>query len=165
MDVERANGPLRLTRRGEYAIRAMLALAQADGRQLSGRSIGQRATVPASFLPQIMAGLARGGMVHAVRGRSGGYRLRRPPHEISLLDIVQLAEGPGPARRCVLRERACSPQNGCPVHEAFASGEEALIRTLRATRLSDVADATGGDGAARRESPGARSPSGPSPAR
>jgi Rrf2 family protein len=165
MDAGRLNGPLRLTRRGEYAIRAMLALAQAGGRQLSARSIGQRATVPASFLPQIMAGLARGGMVRAVRGRSGGYRLGRRPDEISLFDIVQLAEGPGRARRCVLRDRACSLHDGCLVHEAFASGEEALVRALRATRLSDVADATGGDGAARRGSPGARSISGPSPAR
>jgi Rrf2 family protein len=138
------NAPLRLTRRGEYAIRAMLALAQAGGRQLSARSIGQRASVPASYLPQIMAGLARGGMVRATRGRAGGYRLDCPPEDISLLEIVQVADGPGHARRCVLRDRACSVRNGCPVHDAFASGEEALVRALGATRLSDVAEPPGG---------------------
>jgi Rrf2 family protein len=85
---------LQLTRRGDYAVRAMLALAEAGDRQLSAATIGAQMLIPASFVPQVMADLSRSGMARASLGRAGGYRLARPADQISLLEVIEAIEGP-----------------------------------------------------------------------
>ena len=93
-----------LTKRGDYAIRAVLALARAaDGELLSVRHIAEQQRIPSRFLPQPMGDLVRAGLVEGVTGRSGGYRLARPASAISLLDIVEAIEGDSGRRTCVLR--------------------------------------------------------------
>ena len=80
---------LQLTRRGDYAVRAMLALAEAGDRQLSAAAVGQRMGIPASFVPQVLADLSRAGIAHSALGRWGGYRLARSARAISLLEVVR----------------------------------------------------------------------------
>src|SRR6187397_541724 len=78
---------LELTKRGDYAVRAMLALArgthagvQANG-LLSARRISDAMGIPVRFLPQVLGDLQRASLVEAAPGRSGGYRLTRPAAE------------------------------------------------------------------------------------
>jgi Rrf2 family protein len=132
---------LELTRRGDYAVRAMLALAEADAgnRRLSAAAIGERMRIPASYVAQVMAGLSRAGMARAARGRYGGYRLARPAADISLLDVVTAAERSGGPRSCVLRGSPCADEGTCQVHDAFAAGEAALLGALGRVTLEDVA--------------------------
>ena len=78
---------LSLTKRADYAIRAVLALARApDGERLSVRRLAADQGIPAAFLPQVMADLVTGRLVAGSLGRSGGYRLVRRPADLSLLD-------------------------------------------------------------------------------
>ena len=70
---------LELTRRGDYAVRAMLALAAADaGGWTSAPRIAGAMAIPERFLPRVLRDLARAGLIEAHAGRSGGYRLARP---------------------------------------------------------------------------------------
>ena len=130
---------LELTRRGDYAVRAMIALAEAGDDQLTAGAIGAQMRIPASFVPQVMADLSRAGMARAMLGRRGGYRLAMPPTEISLLEIVEVAEGASGRRTCVLRGIPCLQDGKCQVHDAFAAGEHELLVVLGRTKLSDVA--------------------------
>lgn len=129
---------LELTKRGDYAVRAMIALARTDEDLRSVRSIAEEMRIPPRFLPQVMADLVRAGLVDAVQGRSGGYRLSAPAARISLLDVVEAAEGASRRETCVLRGGPCGRDGDCSVHAAFAAAEDAMITALSAVALSDV---------------------------
>jgi Rrf2 family protein len=130
---------LELTRRGDYAVRAMLALARVEeGRRLSARAIATQMTIPVRFLPQVMADLVRADLVDAVIGRSGGYRLSRDPARISLLDVIEAVEGDSRRQTCVLRGGPCGLDGFCDVHAVFFEAQDALLRPLAATTLADL---------------------------
>jgi Rrf2 family iron-sulfur cluster assembly transcriptional regulator len=129
---------LELTRRGDYAVRAMLALARPDARQLTGAALAEATAIPSGFVPQVMGDLVRAGLVANRRGRTGGYRLARPPAEVSLLDIVEAVEGDGRRRTCVLRGGPCRRDGACDVHDAFFRAQEAVFGTLAGVSLADV---------------------------
>ncbi|HEX5578179.1 MAG TPA: Rrf2 family transcriptional regulator [Candidatus Limnocylindria bacterium] len=129
---------LALTRRGDYAVRAALALTDAGQHRLSAAAIATRMRIPSSFIGQVMADLSRAGVVTAVVGRGGGYRLARPARDVSLLDAIQAAEPAGRARTCVLRGSPCDVSGTCAVHETFVRGEDAVLEVLRRTTLHDI---------------------------
>lgn len=86
-----------ISARTDYAIRALLTLAQAqaDGdHTLTSESMAKQANLPRKFLEAILADLRRAGMVRAQRGAAGGYRLSQPAHAISLGAVVRAVDGP-----------------------------------------------------------------------
>lgn len=129
---------LELTRRGDYAVRAMLALARPEAHQLTAAALADATAIPAGYVPQVMGDLVRAGLVANRRGRSGGYRLARPAGEVSLLDIVEAVEGDGRRRTCVLRGGPCRRDGACDVHDAFSRAQEAVFGTLAGVSLADV---------------------------
>jgi Rrf2 family transcriptional regulator, iron-sulfur cluster assembly transcription factor len=130
---------MELTKRGDYAVRAMLALARdGEGRRLSVRRIAEEMAVPVRFLPQVMGDLAAAGLVEATTGRSGGYRLTRPPAGITLLDVVEAVEGDSRRRTCVLRGGPCGLDGYCDVHDVFFAAQDAMLGTLAAATLADL---------------------------
>lgn len=133
---------LELSRRGDYAVRAMLALADGAG-LLTGPRIAERTGVPISFLPQVMGSLVRAGLVEGLQGRAGGYRLARPPHDITLLGIVEAAEGDSRRTTCILRGGPCGTDGVCRVHDAFFGAQEALLAELAATTLGSLVQTPG----------------------
>jgi Rrf2 family transcriptional regulator, iron-sulfur cluster assembly transcription factor len=134
---------LQLTRRGDYAIRAALALAELPpGRVLSARAIAEAMSIPGRFVPQVMAALAHGGIVSARSGRKGGYHLARSATDISVLDVVDAVEGDSRRAICVLRGGACRTGGICPVHEVFFAAQEAMLGTLARTTLDEISRQT-----------------------
>ena len=129
---------LELTRRGDYAVRAMLALARPEASQLTAAALAKATAIPASYVPQVMGDLVRAGLVANRRGRSGGYRLARPASAVSLLDIVEAVEGDGRRRTCVLRGGPCRRDGACDVHDAFFRAQEAVFGALAGVTLADV---------------------------
>ena len=130
---------LELTRRGDYAVRAMLALAAGpDSRALSARRIAEQMAIPVRFVPHVLQDLVAAGLVTAQIGRLGGYRLARPASEISLLDVITAVEGDARRRACVLRGSPCGSEGHCAVHPVFMAAQDALLRELAAATLADV---------------------------
>jgi Rrf2 family protein len=131
---------LELTRRGDYAIRAMLALAQADpsAERLSVRHIAAQMSIPAAFLPQVMRALVAAGLVAATTGRSGGYRLARPASDISVLEIIESIEGDSRRTSCVLRGGPCGRDGHCDAHDVFFAAQDAMLARLRIASLGDL---------------------------
>lgn len=136
---------LELTKRGDYGVRAILALARAPRETLlSVRRIAEEMAIPRQFLPQVMADLGRAGLVEAVPGRAGGYRIARSPAEITILDVVEAVEGDGRRRSCVLRGGPCNPEDVCDVHDVFAAAQDAILDTLAAATLAGFPVRRGG---------------------
>ena len=131
---------LELTKRGDYAVRAMLALAHSNGAGLlSARRIADAMDIPVRFLPQVLADLGRAGLVEAAPGRAGGYRLAREPAGISLLEVIEAVEGDSRRQACVLRGGPCGRDGHCDVHEVFFAGQEALLATFASSSIAALA--------------------------
>ena len=77
---------MRITAKEDYAVRACLELARADGGPLTREAIAQAQGIPTAFLQNILVELRRAEIVEAHLGRDGGFRLARPPAEISVAD-------------------------------------------------------------------------------
>lgn len=131
---------MHLTRRGDYAVRAVLALSEAD-RVVATPELARRMRIPAGYLPQIMPGLVRAAIVERRLGRSGGYRLARPAASISMLEVIEAAEA-APDRRptCVLRGEGCNPTSPCRIHPAVARASDAMRRALASADFASIRD-------------------------
>jgi Rrf2 family protein len=134
---------LELTRRADYAVRAMLALAD-DPDRLSVATIAERMAIPPRFLPHVMRDLVAAGLVSATAGRRGGYRPARDPATVSLLEVIEAIEGDGRRRTCVLRNAPCGRDGFCAVHTVFAAAQDALLDELGRASVAEVA--RGGSG-------------------
>ena len=88
---------MKLSAKTEYACLAMLALAEEydPGEPVQLRRIAEEHGIPPRFLVQILSQLKGAGLVASTRGSAGGYRLARPPHEITLADVIDVLEGDG----------------------------------------------------------------------
>jgi Rrf2 family protein len=137
-----------LSLRGDYAVRAMLALAERERDAAGGDadlapllSAGRIATqmrIPLRFVAHVLADLVRAGLVAGSPGRHGGYRLAHPAAEIDLLQVVDAAEPKGGPPRCVLRGIPCDPAGRCAVHDAFSGATAAVRAELARTTIAGL---------------------------
>ncbi len=86
---------MRISAKADYAVRAAIELAAADGdAPTKGEAIASAQAIPPKFLENILADLRLAGLVTSRRGADGGYRLARPASEITVADIIRAVEGP-----------------------------------------------------------------------
>jgi Rrf2 family protein len=85
---------VRISAKEDYALRAALELALADGRSLTRDQIAQAQGIPTAFLQNILSELRAAGLVETLRGREGGFRLARPAAEVTIADVVRAVSGP-----------------------------------------------------------------------
>lgn len=84
---------MKLSLRGEYALRALVALGENFGSDVVRiQNISEERSIPKRFLEQILNDLKSGGFVESRRGVAGGYRLARPPEEITLAALIRYVE-------------------------------------------------------------------------
>jgi Rrf2 family protein len=132
---------LDLTKRSDYAIRAMLSLTMASDGLLSSRKIAEEMKIPPRFLPQIMGDLTRAGLVSAHPGRAGGYQLAQKANTVTLLRVIEAVEGDPHRQICVMRGTACGEDGECGVHDVFYAAEKAILEQLNGATLQGIIDA------------------------
>lgn len=130
-----------LGRKGDYSVRAMIELARhyGDGRR-KAREIARTMDIPERYLPQLLAPLVHAGLLAATAGPDGGYELAVPPRAISLLQVIELAEGPLESPECVLRGGPCDWEGICPAHDTWVGARAVLARHLDRTTLAQLAE-------------------------
>jgi Rrf2 family protein len=130
----------------EWAAHACVLLsALPEGTGLPAAAIAAYHDVPPAYLAKHMQALARAGIVTSARGAAGGYRLARPPQEISLMEIADAVDGSEPAFRCTeIRQRgpcAAKPEDctkTCGIAAAFWAAERAYRRQLEGVSLASI---------------------------
>lgn len=136
-----------ISRRTDYATRAVLALALAelDG-PMKLRELAERTAVPLSVLEQIMPNLRTAGIVRAERGRDGGYRLNHQPEEITLETVVRIFEGQLAPIACATRREPehCPMTVGCTLRSVWEEVRDATISLLERVTFADLAAGAGG---------------------
>jgi Rrf2 family protein len=126
--------------KGDYSVRAVLDLARAHGgERRKAREISDKMDIPRKYLPQVLGDLIKAGLVRSVAGPGGGYSLARPPVEVSLLEVVEAAEGPVQRKRCLLRGGPCHWDDACALHAAWANAQEKMVEELSNTNFADLA--------------------------
>lgn len=132
---------VRLGRKGDYAIRAMLDLARHEGGgRRKTREIADDMGIPESYLPSILAELVAAGLVTSLAGRDGGYALAGPASSVSLLAVIEVAEGAVGIEQCVLTGGVCGWESECAVHRFWTAAHDAFREQLGAVSFADVAE-------------------------
>lgn len=129
-----------LERRGDYSVRAVIDLARYYGAgRRKAREIAAVMDIPVRYLPQLLAPLVHRGLLVATAGPEGGYALARDPASISVIEVIEAAEGPLESPRCVLRGGPCDWDETCPLHEAWGRARDALAAELARTTFAELA--------------------------
>ncbi|QGM46250.1 RrF2 family transcriptional regulator [Methylocystis heyeri] len=131
----------------EAALHCALVLAGlGEGRVLPGKALAELHGLSESYLLKHLRALAEAKAIEAAPGPRGGYRLARPPAEITLLDIVEAIDGREPAFTCrEIRQRApgkstnpCDYKMECFIKTRMLAAETAWREALRAQTLADL---------------------------
>lgn len=129
-----------LERRGDYLVRAVIDLARHHGQgRRKAREIARVMDIPVRFLPQLLAPLVRRGLLVATAGPDGGYALARDPASITVLEVIEAAEGPVESPRCVLRGGPCDWDETCPLHDTWSRARDALAHELNMATFAELA--------------------------
>ena len=136
-----------ISKRTDYATRAVLALAIAEGdAPIKLEELARGTAVPRSVLEQVMPTLRSAGIVRSERGAHGGYRLNKQPEEITLERIVRLFQGPLAPIGCATRNHPepCPMSVDCSLRFVWEAVRDATIRALAETTFADLAARAGG---------------------
>ncbi|MEW6750366.1 MAG: Rrf2 family transcriptional regulator [Candidatus Latescibacterota bacterium] len=135
---------MRLSKKAEYALRALAELAMADQEDgnLHAQELSRRVQIPVKFLEQILLILKRAGILQSRRGAGGGYVLSRPPDRISVGEIVRLIDGPVLLLDCavpVLQPACpCGQEDTCGLRDVMGEVRQSLSELLDRLTLADI---------------------------
>jgi Rrf2 family protein len=138
---------MRLSKRGEYGLRAMITLAeisQTDGSpaMMQIKEISQREQISPKFLEQILLTLKNAGFLHSKMGVGGGYYLARPASEITLGQIFRVLDGPVAPIKCVSQMAyescGCPDEQTCGLRLVMSDVRNAIAGILDKTSLADL---------------------------
>ena len=138
---------MRLSKRGEYGLRAMIVLAgtphpNAPLPVVQIKEISEREKIPGKYLEQILLTLKNAGLLHSKMGVGGGYYLAKPPGEITLGQIFRVLDGPLAPIRCVSQMAyepcGCPDEQTCGLRLVMDDVRNAISNILDHTSLDDV---------------------------
>jgi Rrf2 family protein len=135
---------MKLSKRGEYGLRAMIDLATWEPKThvVQIKEIAEREKIPGKFLEQILLTLKNAGLLHSKMGTGGGYYLARPASDITLGHIVRILDGPLAPIRCVSQMAyepcGCPDEQTCGLRLTMNDVRNAIADILDHTTLADV---------------------------
>lgn len=133
---------LKLSNRGDYVVRSAICLARAyrSGQPRKLRQVSAEMAVPRTFVSQILGDLVHADLAVSSFGKDGGYRLARPPGQVSLLQVIVAGEGSLVPTACPAAAEPCHWRELCPVYDSWAAAAGALRTVLASTSLASVAE-------------------------
>jgi len=133
-----------IRRNTDYALRLMVRLARSrHGDSVSTRVLAQEQGVSYQLACKLMQQLHEAKLVESCMGPKGGFRLNHRPGEISLLDVIEVIQGPVSLNRCLLRESACPRRTRCPVRKKIGELQNRMDEYLGAVTLEELARGRG----------------------
>ena len=131
---------LSISRQTDYACRVILHLAMLPpGQRVTAQDIAKRRLIPPALVRRVITQLANAGLVTTARGSNGGLSLARPASEISLLDVVQVMEGPLALNACAVNPQACPLMQVCSVHQVWVEARATLMAKLSQSTFDKLA--------------------------
>jgi Rrf2 family protein len=133
---------MKIGSKGDYGLRALIDLAEHYRSRaiIQARDIAEREAIPKDYLALIMIDLRKAGLVESTRGPGGGYRLARPPDEITMGQGLRALEGPVTLLDCTtdLGFGECSISLRCRMRNVWIEANRAVMAILDATTIADL---------------------------
>src|SRR5437660_6041195 len=136
---------MKLSLRGEYALRALLVLGlNYDQPLVRIQAISDQQNIPKRFLEQILNDLKSAGLVQSKRGVAGGYRLARTPEQITLAAVVRHIEGALAPVSCVserfYEKCSCPDEARCAIRSVMKEIREAVVRIAEKVTIAELCE-------------------------
>ena len=131
---------MRISAKGEYAVKAMLDLALCDdGQTLQPiQDIARRQGIPQRYLEQVLLGLKRSGFLHSRRGSAGGYRLAKTPDQITVGALLRAVEGQSGVGLAGRASRGSAGDAGGDLIQLWRAVSDAVDTVVDGTTLEDL---------------------------
>lgn len=130
---------MRLSTRARYGTRLMLELAlNFNQGTVFLKDIAQKEEISEKYLSHLVISLKASGLISSSRGAHGGYRLAKPPSQITLMEIVQILEGNLSLVECVKNPSICSRVSKCATRDIWSKLDEKISDVLSSVTLEDL---------------------------
>ncbi len=132
--------PMQITRATDYAVRIMIYLATLpEQTRVAAPDVARGIQAPESFVSKVLQQLVQRGMVTSHRGAGGGFQLAVLPEGVSLLDVVEMVEGPLQINLCLAGEASCDRSSWCGAHPIWNEAQLALKNVLASASIARLA--------------------------
>jgi Rrf2 family nitric oxide-sensitive transcriptional repressor len=129
---------MRLTLHTDYALRVLIHVAVADGKSLTINDIAQSFDISKQHLMKVVHYLGQKGYLDTLRGHGGGIRLRRPPRDIKIGQVLRDTEKSLNVIGCLERRGYCPIQRVCVLRGALHDATQAFLAVLDGYTLADL---------------------------
>lgn len=130
-----------LSTTSKYGIRAVIyiALYATPEKKCGLKEISGELGIPTPFLGKILQVLSRHHILDSNKGPNGGFSLKKPALDISVLEIVDIIDGTDSFKQCLIRTAPCSKESPCSLHDKVAPYRKGLKSTLLTESIADLA--------------------------
>jgi len=124
---------MRITQEADYAFRIVRCLATSETNKMGSAMISECAGIPHRFTFKILRKLTHAGITASIRGKGGGYLLAKEPHDITMLDLVEIIDGPVYINKCLEPGYSCTMHQDtmCQLHNKIGEISEKIRDELR----------------------------------
>src|SRR5512143_1403144 len=129
---------LEISRRADLAVRALLAIDRAPDR-VKADALAEALDTTPGFVPQVVGPLVKQGWVRSDPGPRGGYSAAVDLDRVSVLDVIEVIDGPTDVGRCVVADDVCGRAPHCALHTAWAKARGELMAHLGAQTMASLA--------------------------
>lgn len=130
-----------LSQTAEYALRAVLYLAQKTDVRVTAEEIARALGAPANYMSKTLHQLARDGVVEGARGRTGGFRLALPAETLTVARVAETFSAAPTRPICLLGDRPCNARRPCKAHQRWTAVSRAMHAPLETTTIADLLEA------------------------
>jgi Rrf2 family protein len=131
---------MRISAKADYAVRAVVELAAADGEKpVKAERVATAQDIPLNFLENILGELRHAGIVRSHRGAEGGFRLARAPDELTVADVIRAVEGPLASVRGAPPEEASYGGAASSLSRVWIAARVNLRRVVEHVTIADIA--------------------------
>ncbi len=129
----------------EYAIRSLVFVEMQNRENIRPgyRTIAREIEAPEQYTAKVLQGLGRNRILGSVRGRGGGFFLKKDAGEISVLDVIKIMEGDQFFSKCGFGLKNCSDANPCPMHFKYAPIRDGYFDLVSSESIQSLADRIG----------------------
>ena len=129
---------MRLTLHTDYTLRVLIQIAVADGKLTTINDIAETFDISKQHLMKVVNNLSRKGYLHTTRGRGGGVRLRRPPRDINIGQVVRETEETLDVIGCLQQRGYCPIERVCVLRGVLHDATQAFLAVLDGYTLADL---------------------------
>ena len=131
---------LRLSKKADYALMAMKHLAlRGDRGSSSAREIAEQYNIPIELMAKVLQRLVQRGLLSSHQGTRGGYRLSRPPRQLTVADVIQAIDGPVTVTACSSGDENCEQFAKCNVRDPLRRVRERILAALGECTIAELA--------------------------